>query len=229
MDVDPNDSSEKESNELTVACSQFSSWDFETKSWKTTEMISGDNLTLNILVNECNDYTDVLLVVLHNKDVLFRICLSVYSDGSDDITFIAGDCSILCAVSPNEKFRLEIVCNSDVIRVFDKISSFRIKNVKQLCLQSWQEDNVHSRLKDIFSGKLIQLEPNEATRSSDEKMHFVLNAMLRMASQNNKFKAMQDKIKTHFLLSQEKENSVSDTPCNGEDEDLDTSISLLNC
>jgi len=230
MEVDFNDSNVTEDNdlELTVGCSQFSSWDFRSKSWRTTEMSSVDILTLSILVNEFDGEKDVLMVVLLNKDVLFRICLSDYSDGAEDITFIAGECSILCAVSQNDKFRLEIICNSDVIRVFDKISSFRFKNIKQSCLQSWQEDIVHSRLKEIFSGKPIQLEPNETTSSTDEKMHFVINAILKMASHNNTFKELQDKIKTHFLFHKEKENSGPDPDISSHGDDLDTSMSLLN-
>ena len=104
----------------------------------------------------------------------------------------------------------------------------RFKNIKQSCLQSWQEDNVHSRLKEIFSGKPIQLEPNETTSSTDEKMHFVINAILKMASHNNTFKELQDKIKTHFLFHKEKENSGPDPDISSHGNDLDTSISLLN-
>ena len=75
MEVDFNYLNAKEDNdlELTVGCSQFSSWDFRSKSWRTTEMSSVDILTLSILVNEFDGEKDVLMVVLLNKDVLFRI------------------------------------------------------------------------------------------------------------------------------------------------------------
>ena len=155
-----------------------------------------------------------MLALLLNQDVPLSSC------GTEKITFLGGESSLLVMSGQDHKWRVELESEKSLVEILDQVNDSGLPRVEVICLASWQKDITVGLVRDWLDNSEYGKVMGEMALDSQEVGKVRINRDL--------VEMVEKMLRDTFEISDVEGSDYSDSILNNSDDLLNVSKDLLD-